>query len=182
VAQLVGQGQRVAASGYRCYHPGVSTDEKWVMTGQSKDADQNAGAWEIYIYALDVVSKKTSGETPLMTGGFNGWPHLYVLSSGGTGPSPDSSPGPGPSTDSGSVGGADGGVDPGPAPDGGAGGGSGDDATGSTNNNNATDDNVLTGGCAVGGGSDVTTPGSALALLVLLVLLALRRRRQRSTR
>ena len=159
-------------SDYRCYHPGISTDEKWVMTGQSKDSDQNAGAWDIYIYALDAVTKKTSGETPLLTGGFNGWPHLYVIT-GGTGPSPDGSPGT--STDSGG-GGADGGVDPGPGPDGGGGGsgGSGDDATGSTNNNAPTDDSVLTGGCAVGGSA--ATPGLTLLLLALLLILRSRRR------
>jgi MYXO-CTERM domain-containing protein len=157
-------------SGYRCYHPGISTDEKWVMTGQSKDSDQNAGAWEIYIYALDAATKKTSGETPLLTGGFNGWPHLYVLGSG-TGPSPDSSTGPGPSADSGGGSGADGGVKPNPASDGGS---VGDDAAGSTNNNAPTDDNVLTGGCAVGGGD---APGPPLLLLLALLLILRSRRR-----
>jgi hypothetical protein len=59
-----------------CYHPGVSTDGEWFMTGHSQDADQNAGAWDIYIYKLD--QRAVSDEQVLVSGGFNGWPHLWV--------------------------------------------------------------------------------------------------------
>lgn len=70
--------QLVAArpDGGSCYHPGISTDGKWFMTGHSKDPDQNAGPWDIYIYKLE--GKTVSGEQVLVEGGFNGWPHLWA--------------------------------------------------------------------------------------------------------
>ena len=70
--------QLVAAKpdGGECYHPGISTDGKWFLTGHSKDSDQNAGAWDIYIYKLD--QKTVSEEQVLVEGGFNGWPHVWV--------------------------------------------------------------------------------------------------------
>ena len=70
--------QLVAAKpdGGVCYHPGVSTDGQWFMTGHSQDADQNAGAWDIHIYKLD--GRAVSDEQVLVSGGFNGWPHLWV--------------------------------------------------------------------------------------------------------
>ncbi len=70
--------QLVAArpGGGLCYHPGISTDGKWFMTGHSQDSDQNAGAWDLYIYRLE--GKTVSEEQVLVDGGFNGWPHLWV--------------------------------------------------------------------------------------------------------
>ncbi len=64
-----------------CYHPGISSDEKWVLAGHSTDDDHNSGPYDIYIYSLDQASpgKKTVGEPQLLAeGGFNGWPDLWI--------------------------------------------------------------------------------------------------------
>ncbi|HUU00989.1 MAG TPA: hypothetical protein VM425_06075 [Myxococcota bacterium] len=59
-----------------CYHPGISSDEKWALASHSTDDDHNAGPYDLYIYALD---SKTAGEAQLLAGdGFNGWPDLWV--------------------------------------------------------------------------------------------------------
>ena len=79
-------------SSYKCFHPGISTDEKWVMSGQSTSSDQNAGPWDIYIYQLDAKTKKVSNEQLLVGGGFNGWPHIWIdtgTASGDLGPGDD---------------------------------------------------------------------------------------------
>lgn len=63
-------------SGYKCYHPAVSSDGKWVVVAQSKEDDHNAGAYDLYLHSL---SGKTAGaEDTLVSGGFNGWPNLWV--------------------------------------------------------------------------------------------------------
>jgi len=67
-----------AQAGKRCYHPGVSTDGRWVLTGQGTEQDHNAGSYDIYIYALNGDTMKVSGEQLLAGAGFNGWPHVWV--------------------------------------------------------------------------------------------------------
>jgi hypothetical protein len=74
--RLENQQLVAARPGGSCYHPGISTDGKWFMTGHSQDSDQNAGAWDIYMYRLE--GKTVSEEQVLVEGGFNGWPHLWV--------------------------------------------------------------------------------------------------------
>ncbi len=72
------QDQRLVAphgDGY-CYHPGISSDENWLMVGHGSDDDHNAGRYDIYLYELD--GQVTSAEQSLVSGGFNGWPHLWV--------------------------------------------------------------------------------------------------------
>jgi len=64
--------------GGKAYHPGISTDEQWVMTGHGTDQDHNSGAYDLYVYRLDAASKTVSDEQPLVQGGFNGWPHIWV--------------------------------------------------------------------------------------------------------
>jgi hypothetical protein len=79
-----------AKPGGRCYHPGISTDGKWVMTGHSDTTDHNSGPWEIYVYNLDPATKAISDELKLTDGGFNGWPHIWVQGSDvGSDASPD---------------------------------------------------------------------------------------------
>ncbi len=59
-----------------CYHPGISSDEKWALAAHSTDDDHNAGPYDLYIYELD---DKTAGEAQLIAeDGFNGWPDLWV--------------------------------------------------------------------------------------------------------
>ena len=60
------------------YHPGVSTDEKWVMASQGTDTDHNSREYDLYIYSLDAAAMTVGPEQPLAIGGFNGWPHLWV--------------------------------------------------------------------------------------------------------
>jgi len=67
-----------AQAGKKCYHPGISTDGQWMMTGQGTEQDHNAGRYDIYLYALNPKSMTVSGEQALASGGFNGWPHLWV--------------------------------------------------------------------------------------------------------
>jgi hypothetical protein len=86
-------------SGGKCYHPGISTDGKWVMTGHSTTSDQNAGPWDIYIYRLDPATMKISDEQKLTSGGFNGWPNIWVKTS--TSPPPSSGSGTAPQGDGG---------------------------------------------------------------------------------
>ncbi len=66
-------------SGGLCYHPGISTDGQWVLAAHNdgkENKEHNDGAYDVYLYKLDGKSIDT-GE-PLATGGFNGWPHLWV--------------------------------------------------------------------------------------------------------
>ena len=60
-----------------CYHPGVSSDGKWVMAAHSKDDDHNAGDYQIYLYSLSADMQVDHGQ-PLTSEGFNGWPHIWV--------------------------------------------------------------------------------------------------------
>ena len=64
------------APGDLVYHPGISSDEKWFLAAHSTEQDHNAGPYAVYLYQLE--GKSTSAATPLRTGGFNGWPHLWI--------------------------------------------------------------------------------------------------------
>jgi hypothetical protein len=68
----------VIAQGYLAYHPSISTDGRWVLTGQSTQANHNSGPYEIYIYRLDHRTMKAGERRLLVTGGFNGWSHLWI--------------------------------------------------------------------------------------------------------
>jgi len=65
-------------TGHKAYHPGVSTDEKWVLSGMGLEQEHNSGAYDIYIYPLDSATMKAGAGQPLASGGFNGWPHVWV--------------------------------------------------------------------------------------------------------
>lgn len=65
-----------AKQGGLCYFPAVSNDEKWFISGHSEDLDQNAGAWDLYLYTLE--NKETANEQLLVSGGHNSWPSLWV--------------------------------------------------------------------------------------------------------
>jgi uncharacterized cupredoxin-like copper-binding protein len=66
------------SSSHKAYHPGVSTDGKWVMTGFGTEQDHNSGAYDIYIYPLDESTMTVGTAVELAAGGFNGWPHVWV--------------------------------------------------------------------------------------------------------
>lgn len=62
-----------------CYHPGISTDGEWMLAAQNDgraDKEHNDGAYDVYLYKLD--GRSVDAGEPLATGGFNGWPHLWV--------------------------------------------------------------------------------------------------------
>ena len=66
-------------AGGLCYHPGISTDGEWVLAGHNDGGDNkehNDGAFDVHLYKLD--GKSIDAGEPLATGGFNGWPHLWV--------------------------------------------------------------------------------------------------------
>ena len=63
--------------GDHCYHPGIATDEQWVLAAHSTDQEHNAGPYEIYLYKLDASRQIDSGRK-VTDGGFNGWPHLWI--------------------------------------------------------------------------------------------------------
>jgi len=60
------------------YHPGISSDEKWVLDAQGTDTDHNAGRYDLYIHALDTTTMTAGVGQALTADGFNGWPHLWV--------------------------------------------------------------------------------------------------------
>jgi len=60
------------------YHPGVSSDGRWVMDAQGTDADHNSGHYDVAIHALDPATMAISDDQMLATGEFNGWPRLWV--------------------------------------------------------------------------------------------------------
>ena len=74
---------------HNAYHPGISSDERWVLSAQGTDADHNGGRYDLYIHALDPASMTVSDEQALTAGDFNGWPHLWV---GEPGPPPPPRP------------------------------------------------------------------------------------------
>jgi len=59
-----------------CYHPGISTDEKWILAAHSTDDNHDSGPYDLYIYELS--GKSAGAEQLLVEGGFNGWPHLWI--------------------------------------------------------------------------------------------------------
>jgi hypothetical protein len=66
-------------AGGLCYHPGISTDGEWVLAAHNDggaDHEHNDGAYDVHLYKLDGKSIDTGAV--LATGGFNGWPHLWV--------------------------------------------------------------------------------------------------------
>ena len=66
------------SAGYLAYHPGISSDEKWVLDAQGTDTDHNAGRYDLYIHPLDTASMTAGAGQALTSDGFNGWPHLWV--------------------------------------------------------------------------------------------------------
>jgi hypothetical protein len=74
---------------HNAYHPGIATDERWVLSAQGTDADHNGGRYDLYIHALDPETMAISDEQMLTSAGFNGWPHLWV---GAPGPAPPPRP------------------------------------------------------------------------------------------
>jgi hypothetical protein len=155
-------------SGGKCYHPGVSTDGKWVMTGHSTTSDQNAGPWEIYVYRLDPATMKISDEQKLTSGGFNGWPHIWVKTSTTTPPQSDSGTAPptqgdgeSPPGSYGSVPGTDGGLPPATTE-------SGASLPDSGGSSNQSSDGV---GTLVAGCSMATSRSSVVPVLLLLFVI-----------
>ena len=69
------------------YHPAVSNDEHYVMAAHSTDSEHNAGAYDVYLHALE--GQKAGPAEALLTGGFNGWPQLWI---GQPGPPPPPRP------------------------------------------------------------------------------------------
>jgi hypothetical protein len=67
-----------ARAGHLAYHPGISTDERWVLAAQGAEADHNAGRYDLWAHALDPATMMVSDEQQLTNDGFNGWPHLWV--------------------------------------------------------------------------------------------------------
>jgi hypothetical protein len=63
---------------HKAYHPGISTDERWVLDSQGIDPDHNAGRYDLSIYALDPATMTISDQQALTAADFNGWPHLWV--------------------------------------------------------------------------------------------------------
>ena len=77
------------SASHKAYHPGISTDEKWVLAGMGTEQEHNAGHYDVYIYPLDTATMKAGAGQALASGEFNGWPHVWV----GT-PSPPPPPEP----------------------------------------------------------------------------------------
>ena len=63
---------------HKAYHPGISTDEKWVLAGMGLEQEHNSGPYDIHIYPLDSQAMKAGAGEKLTDGGFNGWPHVWV--------------------------------------------------------------------------------------------------------
>jgi hypothetical protein len=63
---------------HKAYHPGISSDGRWVLNAQGTDADHNAGHYDVSIFALDPAAMTISDEQTLASGDFNGWPRLWV--------------------------------------------------------------------------------------------------------
>jgi hypothetical protein len=75
--------------GHKAYHPGIASDERWVLSSQGTDADHNSGRYDLHIHALDPAAMVASDDQPLTSADFNGWPHLWV---GPPGPPPPPRP------------------------------------------------------------------------------------------
>jgi hypothetical protein len=60
------------------YHPGIASDEKWILAAQGIDTDHNAGRYDVYVHAFDAATMTAGPGQALTAGGFNGWPHLWV--------------------------------------------------------------------------------------------------------
>jgi len=77
------------SASHLAYHPGISTDEKWVLAAQGTDTDHNAGRYDLYIHPLDTATMTAGAGQVLTADGFNGWPHLWI---GVPGPPPPPDP------------------------------------------------------------------------------------------
>ncbi len=62
----------------KVYHPGIASDERWVLAAHGLDQDHNAGPYDVYIHSLDAKTRTAGPEQALATGGFNGWPTVWV--------------------------------------------------------------------------------------------------------
>jgi hypothetical protein len=60
------------------YHPGISSDERWILDAQGTEADHNSGRYDIGLAALDATTMTVTGGEVLTSSGFNGWPQLWV--------------------------------------------------------------------------------------------------------
>ncbi len=74
---------------HKAYHPGISSDARWVLAAQGTDPDHNAGRYDLHLYPLDPATMSVGEALPLTVGGFNGWPDLWV---GEPGPPPPPRP------------------------------------------------------------------------------------------
>jgi hypothetical protein len=70
---------------HNAYHPGISSDERWLLSAQGTDIDHNSGRYDLHIHALDPDTMVASDDQTLTATDFNGWPHLWV---GEPGPPP----------------------------------------------------------------------------------------------
>lgn len=67
-----------AESGAHAYHPGISSDGKWVMASFGTDNDHNAGQYNLYLYPLDESTMSVGEKVAISTEEFNGWPDYWV--------------------------------------------------------------------------------------------------------
>jgi hypothetical protein len=70
----------VRSPAHLAYHPGISSDGRWVLAAQGTEPDHNGGRYDLEIHELDQATMTiVAGESALLTdGGFNGWPGLWV--------------------------------------------------------------------------------------------------------
>jgi MYXO-CTERM domain-containing protein len=60
------------------YHPGVSSDGRWVLASQGTEPDHNSGRYDLEIRSLDPQTMAVGDAEILTSGGFNGWPDVWV--------------------------------------------------------------------------------------------------------
>ncbi len=66
------------SAAHKVYHPGFSSDARWVLAAQGTSPDHNSGRYDLYIHTLDPATIEAGDPQPLVMGGFNGWPDLWV--------------------------------------------------------------------------------------------------------
>ena len=60
------------------YHPGISSDGRWVLSAQGTEPDHNGGRYDLQIQPLDAATMTVGAAELLTSAGFNGWPDLWV--------------------------------------------------------------------------------------------------------
>ena len=67
-----------APTGQKAYHPGLASDGRWLLAAFGAPQNHNDGPYDLQIFPLDPQTIQAGPGQALASGGFNGFPDLWV--------------------------------------------------------------------------------------------------------